>query len=251
MLVSCTKHNSIFRNIFRFADYWVGSVFSLWWEQNQILSQSSLKYRNTVSVLPFTMITKGKELKMWDLAHFMPAEDLSTGMRIAMQNEAEHRNIVLIPKPKVCVLCRELGSYLGFWSDRLTLEKWKQTNKQTETVKCLEEQDIVCVVFCSYAECIQLCTSIFPPAVLTLKAMKAFCVPLINASWLYRLAVHELWSSFYFYLFSYRLFINFPVMSSSLGTQRGDINMQNLLFIMLGMKTVPALQFPWVVHGVS
>lgn len=44
----------------------------------------------------------------------MPSEDPSTGMRIAMQNEAEHRNIILIPKLKVCVSCRELGPYLGF-----------------------------------------------------------------------------------------------------------------------------------------
>lgn len=37
-------------------------------------------------------------------------------------------------------------------------------------------------VKCFVAECLQLCTSISPSAVSTLKAMKAFCVPLINAS---------------------------------------------------------------------
>lgn len=74
--------------------------------------------------------------------------------------------------------------------------------------------------------------------------MKTFCVPLINASWLYWPTVHQLWSSFYFYPFSHEFFINFPVIRSSMGSERGTINMWRILFIMIGMKTVPAHNFP-------
>lgn len=121
-------------------------------------------------------------------------------------------------------------------------------NESKHALKHLETLSFVCEVFSGKAECIQLCTSIFPPAILTFTAMKTFCVPLINASWLYWLTVHQLWSSFYFYPFSHKLFINFPVTCSSMGTERGTVNMRKILFIVIGMKTVPVPQFPWAVN---
>lgn len=92
------------------------------------------------------------------------------------------------------------------------------------------------------------CVHLFFPLQYWLLRQWKQCVPLINASWLYWLTVHQLWSSFYFYPFSHKLFINFPVTCSSMGSERGTVNMPKILFIVIGMKTVPAPQFPWAVQ---
>lgn len=73
--------------------------------------------------------------------------------------------------------------------------------------------------------------------------MKTFCVPLINVSWLYWLTVQQLWSSFYFYPFSHKFFINFPVTCSSMGTGRGTVNMWKIL-IMIEWKQFQPHNFP-------